>query len=168
MQSVLEDRLHADYDTAISATLHSARVAAIERFAHIARTTLESRECGFASRRKVYEYCHYLLSRSEEAEVVWAWLKCWAGAIVDESGRIEIAIAIWAPWPEDPVSWLPLSNLFQWWFDPHVKWCVYSAYEECPDRLPVHFREFPNRPESDGKQFPSISTQEFGEWRAQC
>ena len=109
MKDILEDQLDAAYDRAVTGTSSTAEIGAVADFVDVARRALLSSDCSADSRRKVYEYFHYLLSGSNEANTAWALLKSWASAIADDSDRIEIAISIWTPWPDDPLSWLPLS-----------------------------------------------------------
>ena len=158
MPDSLRHRLQELVDCAISDTSERSRRDATRTMVSL----IEDSDLTDKRIRQIcYEHLHYLLSKCREADDAWEWLKQTASSMIDDSERIEISIAIWAPWPNEPVSWLPLSRLYRLWFAPATKWCVYFAYEDAPDLLPKHFEEYAKTDEYLGPPNPSISDADF-------
>jgi hypothetical protein len=142
--------------------LNAAQQAA---FLELANNALESVASDSQEQLQVLEWFHILLSDASNSMIVWNWLTLRIKELsVDE--RIRHCIAIWDPWPHPPISWRPLSRVFQWWFEPETKWAVLMPYEMEPERLRKHFWAFSHRPEAIGLRVPHISDEEFEAWRS--
>lgn len=78
--------------------------------------------------------------------------------------QAELRIALFEMVPENPVIWTDLFRLWDFWFDPEVRWALFSAYTWFPRRIRAHLARYTAHRRRFGLPVPVFSHEEFQAW----